>query len=88
MAGIAGQSHGNPTAAQQKSNLLATSILLDVKSTRGGGGVKALAARSRPALTTEELGASQNRDWSFRVPGGRDVAPGERISDCKNETIK
>lgn len=46
MAGITGQSHSNPTAAQQKSNLLTTSILLDIKSTRGKG-VKALAVTTK-----------------------------------------
>lgn len=35
MAGIAGQRHGNTTAAQEESNLLAACILLD--DTRGGG---------------------------------------------------
>lgn len=34
MAGVAGQRHGNATAAQQESDLLAAGVLLD----EGGGG--------------------------------------------------
>lgn len=35
MAGVTGQRHGNATAAQQESNLLTASVLLDDKG-RGG----------------------------------------------------
>lgn len=39
VTGVAGQRHGNATAAQQESNLLTAGILLDDKGGRGGGGV-------------------------------------------------